>query len=240
MHMDYFLRTTTMETTVPPNPIFQPDQTLKIVLVEDHQITADGIRGCLSTSPYYRLVAVAHTAADGCTAIKNASPHIAIIDLMLNSPIRLGDGLELVGHLHKKHPEIKILVCTARNDIDMADRAFKAGAHGYFCKEEPPGNLLLALNAITGGKIYRSPIVFVTAPPPSKHSHYPFENLTNSELQILHAMALGYTNKRIAVQSKRSVRTIEAHKEAIKRKLNLKDCDNMADAATDYLESLLR
>ena len=221
-----------------------PPSTKSVFLVEDHPIVVQGIQTVIATFPGFRLVGHATTAADARTRVRDLHPDLCITDLILSNSSGLSDGLSLLADLRYESPATSVLIFSSVEENTFAKRAFEAGAKGYMVKSEPLANLELALKTIAEGRVYLSPRLFASTSR-SYAEDFPtsvigknFGVLTNRELLILHAIGLELPNRRIASDLGISVKTVEAHKETIKRKLEVPDSAGLSRLAHTFLEAL--
>lgn len=154
-------------------------------------------------------------------AALQAAPHdMAIVDLSL-----LGfSGLELVKQLRIKYPDLFILVMSMHDETIYAERALKAGAHGYLMKHEGTDTVLRAIRQILSGERYisdrmRSRMINQMLQGDKEQS--PISGLTATEFEILHLIGMGLENNEIADKLARSIKTVETHRANIRKKLNL-------------------
>lgn len=216
----------------------------RILIVEDHAVVRSGLLAELSgVIPGDRLLAVADEA-QARLALSSFRPTLCLIDLLLGGARGLADGLGLIEDLTRFSPELRVLVYSAMEDADFARRALAAGARGYLAKSESMGNLRLALETILTDRFYLSPAVFASLGEQTGRSRADqldprFALLTNRERHVLHATALGQPNRRIATDLGLSVKTIETHKDAVKRKLNLRSSVELERISQSYLAALL-
>jgi DNA-binding NarL/FixJ family response regulator len=216
----------------------------RVFIVDDHPVMLEGVTSALAADAGLALVGHATTAAATLEAVARLSPDIVVADLVFggSGPQSRGDGLKLISELHRLHPTVKIVVFSFVEELELADRALEAGAVAYVSKSESKANLLLAIHtALTGGR-YKSPLIYSTASRLTAGGNAILararRRLTNRELQVLHAVGLGHSNRRIAADLELSVRTVESHKESLKEKFDLADTAALAELARTFAASL--
>jgi DNA-binding NarL/FixJ family response regulator len=215
-----------------PHPLPQ----LRLMLVDDHPLVLGGLRAALATQADFTVVAEAQDGDQVRATVSRTAPDVVLLDLLLGGASGLAEGLDLVKELSQR---TKVLVQSALEDASFARRALQAGAMGFILKSDPTEQLFVAVRAVAAGRIHLSTRLFavmsrVAAGPVGKK----FSELSTRELHVLHATALGLPNKRIAADLELSVKTIETHKEAVKRKLGLEDAAALAKVAQQYLNTL--
>ncbi|WP_269633535.1 response regulator [Pelomonas sp. BJYL3] len=186
---------------------------LRILLVDDHPLVREGLRSRLQTEPGYEVVAEAGSADEALIALKQAAPDLALLDVGL----RQGSGIELARALLAQTPALRVLMFSMYDNPEYVQRALEAGASGYVLKDASVEALLAAIEAVRAGGTYLSPgltrrMFRAQAPKPV---------LSPRESEILSALARGETSKDIARRLDLSVRTVETHRQNIKRKLAL-------------------
>ena len=136
-------------------------------------------------------------------------------------------GFDATRRIKKERPEIKVLILTVYDDEDLVARCLDAGASGYVLKDSPPMQLIYAIQAVNRGQQYMSPRVLTgvvrqyIAHPTEHKSGY--DLLSDREREILVLLAEGISLKDIARRLNLSVKTVDAHKYNLMRKLNLHD-----------------
>ena len=163
---------------------------------------------------------------------------LVIVDLGLEG----SDGLDLIKEITARHPEILTLVLSMHDESVYAERAFKAGARGYVTKQELDGTVLVAIRRLLDGKLHMSPkmegqfaekyLGVRTREPGS-----PLAALTDRELEVFRLIGQGRATREIAERLHLSVKTIESHREHIKRKLAIESAPELARRAIRWVES---
>jgi two-component system nitrate/nitrite response regulator NarL len=180
-----------------------------LMLVEDHPVVRYGLRLQLESNPRYRIVGEAGNSEEALRIAKELSPAIALVDVGLPGM----DGIELTRQLNKEFPALAVLILSMRADEESVARAVRAGARGYVLKDSPLHQIVAAVEAVVaGGTYYTFSIV-------GSVYNEPPQRLSPRELEILQHLIKDRSNKEIARSLKLSVRTIESHREAIRRKL---------------------
>ncbi len=165
----------------------------------------------------------ADNAYDAIRQVAALRPDICIVDISLNG----ADGLELTKDLKGRHPSLPVLVLSVFDECIYAERALRAGASGYLMKSESAAKLIDAIRRVLRGDIYlsdRSASKILSGLVGSKYreDQYSIDQLTDRELQVFRCIGKGMNTSEIADSLLISVKTVEAHREHIKRKLNLK------------------
>jgi len=166
---------------------------------------------------------------------------------LLLTALRLGvgDSLEFVKAIKAERPGLLVLVYSAFEETIFAERTMRAGADGYMMKKAPKEELVAAIREILSGNLYVSRDVAMRAfkktlelrpghrLAPAAHG---IERLSDREMHILHLLGSGLGNKQIAQSLNLSVKTIESHRENIKRKLDVSCSRDLLACAKKYVE----
>ena len=148
-----------------------------------------------------------------------------IVDISLAQ----GDGLELVRDVHAHHPDLPMLVLSMHDELIYAERLLAAGASGYIMKHAASDQLLVALRRVLAGGTYLSDALAQNldrmrgsgSRRPGAGGAIPSTRLSNRELQVLSLIGRGQSSREAADGLGLSVKTVETHRQSLKRKLNL-------------------
>jgi DNA-binding NarL/FixJ family response regulator len=194
----------------------------RVLIVDDHPVVRQGLRHVLEDTEDLIVCGEADTALDARTAIEQTKPDVLICDIGL----RRVDGIELVRYLRSHHPRLPILVLSALDEAVYAERMLALGVCGYIMKQAPTDLFLMSLRRVLDGQVFvsdaiSSHMLSKFAAGQSYISADPIDRLTNRELQILHMIGRGTSTRETAKLLHLSIKTIESHRQRIKRKLNL-------------------
>jgi DNA-binding NarL/FixJ family response regulator len=213
----------------------------RILVLEEHPLLRHGISDYLNAQPDMIVCGEADNIRDARNKIAECKPQLLVIALRLGA----GDSLEFVKALRGERPGLLILVYSAFEEAIFAERALRAGAVGYIMKSAPAEELLTAIREVVAGNIYVSRDVAMRAFKKSLESPAeqrsaragsPIENLSDREMHIFHLLGSGLRNRQIAHSLNLSVKTIESHRENIKRKLSLLCSRDLVERATKHVE----
>jgi DNA-binding NarL/FixJ family response regulator len=213
----------------------------RIVVLEEHPLLRHGIAHLLNSQEDMIVCGETDNIRDARHKIQESKPHLLLTALRLGT----GDSLEFLKALKSEHPALLILVYSAFEETIFAERAFRAGAEGYVMKKAPKEELLTAIREILSGNIYVSHDVAMRAfkkslelrpDQRSAPSAIGIEKLSDREMHIFHLLGSGLGNTQIAHSLHLSVKTIESHRENIKRKLDLSCSRDLIACARKYVE----
>lgn len=207
----------------------------RVLIVDDHPLIQRGLRQLLGGHPTFEVCGEASDAAKAREMTEHLQPHLVMLDISLGSH----NGLSLIPDLKDAREDVRILVLSAHAEATYAERAIRAGAHGYLNKAAPADQLLTAARRVAAGKIYLSDEladrVFHSAAQGLSAIGSPADLLSDREIEIFRMIGQGQTTREIAKALNRSIKTIETHREAIKSKLGLKDAPELSYEAIRWV-----
>lgn len=193
---------------------------IRLIIVDDHPLVREGIRGALS-SPGFALCADVGTAEAALAAIRTHAPDVVVMDITL--PDR--SGIALTEQVRREHPAVRILMLSVHDHPEYVLESARAGAHGYLRKDSLPDELRAAIRRIHEGQTAfqggrREPSD--SAAPVLSAAADRVDLLTRRERDVLVGIAAGKSNKEIAGDLSLSVRTVESYRETLMAKLGIR------------------
>ena len=190
---------------------------IRLLIVDDHPLVRDGLRGIFAADPGIEVVGEAST---GTEAIVQVSRHHADVVLMDLRMPEMG-GVEAIRRLRQTAPSTRVLVLTTYDTESDVLPAIEAGATGYLLKDAPRVELLRAVHATFRGEAVLAPSV---AGRLMQQVRSPANDaLSQREYQVLALIAAGGTNREVAAQLFVSEATIKTHLLHIYEKLGVRD-----------------
>jgi DNA-binding NarL/FixJ family response regulator len=191
------------------------NDTIRILLVDDHKIVRDGIISLLQDDPRLVIVGQAENGIEALDKIEKVEPDLVLLDI--NMPIM--DGLNCAKNITEKFPNVKILTLTMLNEQEHIKNMLAAGAGGYILKSSGREELITAINTVMAGNTYFSEEVkdlimmdmIKRKTSSGKIVGEPIP-LTPREIDVLQLIVDEYTNLEIAEKLFISVRTVDAHR----------------------------
>lgn len=211
------------------------EEKTRILMVDDHPIVREGMALFLNAQADLNLCCEAGNAEEAMVALAKWNPALAIVDISLNKD----SGLDLMKALRRRSPTLAILAMSLHDESIFAERALRAGANGYLMKHEVTANILLAVRTVLSGDIYLSSAMHSrlaqTLATPGDSGASPIGGLSEREFEILHLLGLGFGTRQISEKLNRSIKTIEAHRAALKEKLQLKSGNDLVRFASQWI-----
>jgi DNA-binding NarL/FixJ family response regulator len=208
---------------------------IRVLLVDDHPVLRRGLTQMINAESDMLVCGEAEEAGKGFELVGTLNPDVAVIDISLKT----GNGIELVKNVKARYPEMAMLVLSMYDESLYAERALRAGSRGYIMKEEASEQIIVAIRRVMSGEIFlsekmKSRMIHQLATG-SKAVISPLEQLTDRELQVFRLIGEGNSTRQIAAQLHLSVRTVEAYREYIKSKLNLKNATELVQHAFHWV-----
>ena len=216
-----------------------PEAKIRVLVVDDHPLTREGLRSCLDLTPHVRVVG---EAADGRAALERYDellPDLVVMDV--NMPQL--NGIAATGLLLRRHPHARVLVLTMHDHPEYLVEVVRSGARGCLSKGAAPEELVRAIERVVAGEsafdaqtIVRYVRRFLPAPPCAVAE--PVQKLTTRENEVLALVGEGCDNRQIAERLRVALRTVETYRERLMRKLDLHDAGEVRARARAGLLAL--
>jgi len=196
---------------------------MRILIADDFPVVRSGLRRLLDSKPDLEVVA---EAADGHEAVEIALKediHLAILDVSMPRMT----GIQAAAELHKRKPEIRVLMLSMHDSEQFLFEALKAGASGYVLKSGADTDIVDACRAAMRGESFLYPSAVTTLVRDyverGGRGEEQFDVLTPRELEVLKLIAEAHTSKEIAELLFISIKTVERHRQNILDKLGMRD-----------------
>jgi DNA-binding NarL/FixJ family response regulator len=206
----------------------------RILLVDDHPLMREGMRGTINREPDLMVCGEAANANQAVAAFQKLAPDLALVDITL--PGR--SGLDLVKDLKAIRPRALILAISMHDESLYAERMLRAGASGYITKDQPPAELLKAIRQVLDNRVYVSKEVsdslLQRLSSKSHANRSPMEILTDREFEVFQFLGEGKSAKEIALQLHITGKTVAVHGANIRQKLRLKSTAQLIRFAVQH------
>jgi two-component system response regulator DevR len=212
--------TTTALTTTALSTNGAGTDTIRVFLLDDHELIRRGIADLLEAEPDLTVVGEAATAAEALDRIPAAQPHVAILDARLPD----GSGIEVCRDIRSSLPAIRCLILTSYDDNDAIFAAVMAGAAGYLLKEIRGNSLINAIRHVAAGQSLIDPAVterLLTRLRDGAPTDERLASLTAREREVLGLITDGLTNRLIGERLFLSEKTVKNYVSGLLAKLGM-------------------
>lgn len=191
----------------------KPKETIKVVLVDDHGVLREGMRGLLEQEPDIRVVGEAGNGLEAVAVTRAVAPDVVLMDVVMP---RL-TGIEATKQIKQSNPTTAVLILSAYDDDRYVLGLLEAGAAGYLLKSATAQEVIHAIRAVHSGEAVLHPAIAgrllsrAARSPARVVPPHGGEFITEREIEVLRLAARGLSNKEIASQLVLSVPTVKAH-----------------------------
>ena len=190
---------------------------VRVLIVEDHQVVADGLSALLNDQPDITVVGSAASVADSVTRAQQLQPDVVLIDFRLTD----GTGADAASGIRQVRPDAKLIFLT-REDSDAARfAAVEAGASAFIHKSRAAAEVVEAIRAVASGGTLFTPRTIATLLNRRREMDSQLESLTHREKQVLRLMAEGTSSREIAARLSISYTTVRTHIRSLGSKLGV-------------------
>jgi DNA-binding NarL/FixJ family response regulator len=207
------------------------DQTIRVFLLDDHELVRRGLRELLDPEPDLEVVGESGSAAEALRRMPAMRPDVAVLDARLPD----GSGIDVCRDIRSKHPEIRALILTSFDDDDALFAAIMAGAAGYVLKDIHGDDLVDAIRRVHAGQSLLDPAVtgqvlerLRNGKPEDKR----LAALSEQERRVLSLIGEGLTNRQIAEQMFLAEKTVKNYVSSLLSKLGMERRTQAAIFAT--------
>ncbi len=204
-------------------------QPFRLLLVDDHPFIREGVRASLSGASDLEVIGEAGDGAEAISQVEKLRPDAVVMDVNMKGM----DGLEATKILHKRFPQVKVILFTVKASEDFMRQAIRAGAAGYVLKGAPTKLLLHSLRTtLSGGNVFPPHLMrealSKAKPHPSAEIESLTEPLTEREQAVLKLLAAGYKNHEIGQQLGLATITVKKHVQSLMAKMQANDRTHVA------------
>lgn len=196
-------------------------KSIRVLIADDHALVRAGIRALVEKIEGVVVVGEAGKGSEALELVKELKPNLMLLDITMPD----GGGFDVLDHVTKKYPEIKVIVLTVHDAGEYAIRALREGAAGFLPKNAASIELEQAIETVIRGEVYISPET-------SRKTLLEYGKGTKKDLlatlsprqrEVLRLIAEGRTTKQIAQLLEISVKTVETHRAQLMDRLDIRD-----------------
>lgn len=192
----------------------RPRGSIGVLVVDDHPVVCSGIAAIVNGQGDMEVVAVAASGRQALTAFDQSKPDVTLMDLRMPD---MG-GVEAIRAIRKDHPNSRFIVLTTYQGDQDIERALSAGAQAYLLKGMPGDELVSSIRSVHAGlKVLPPPVLRSLAERPAN------TELSARELDILHLIVKGLTNRQIGDTLGITEGTVKWHVNLLLSRLNVRD-----------------
>jgi DNA-binding NarL/FixJ family response regulator len=185
-------------------------QTIRILLVDDHDMVRIGLRTILNKSPEIEVIGEANSVSTAIEATQSLHPDMVLMDILLPD----GKGYEACRAIKSQSKDIKVIMLTAMADREFVSESLQAEADGFILKEISSEKLISSIKQVAKGVTYLDPaitpdVISIIREKPGESPKERLALLAKQERRVLALVAEGKTNKEIAVDMGLSDKTVK-------------------------------
>lgn len=192
-------------------------QTIRIMLADDHAVVRSGLRRLLEQRQGMEVVAEAESGEQAYRLFSEHLPDVAVLDLSMPG---MG-GIEALRRIRARYPAARLLIFSMHENVAFANQVLKAGARGYVVKTGSPEELVTAVQEVAQGKVYISSGMAHKMAMHSLNGEDPFGHLSAREFEIFRLVAEGASLEQVGDKLKISQKTVANYLTLIKQKLGV-------------------
>jgi DNA-binding NarL/FixJ family response regulator len=209
--------------------------TIRVVVVDDHEMFAQGLTAVLGADPMIEVVATAGTVEAGLASARMHSPDVVLMDYELPD----GDGATATQQIKAEVPQVQVVMVTSFDDEGILVRAIEAGCSGFITKHKAIQEVAAAVRAAHAGEALISPSMLARLLPKLRQNPKGLgSDLTAREVEVLKLLASGVSNQQIAEELVLSLHTVRNHVQNVITKLGAHS--KLEAVATAVREGLIR
>jgi DNA-binding NarL/FixJ family response regulator len=207
----------------------------RVMIVDDHPLVRKGLSALITDEADLEVCGQAESAEEALSMLKECKPDLMVIDISLPGI----NGVDLIKRIRARDRNVRLLVSSMHDESLFAERCLRAGANGFINKECATNEVLCAIRKVLDGQI------FLSAEMTSRMLHgaisgqsgeqSSLETLSDRELEVFALIGKGLPIRDIADRLHLSVKTIETHRDHIRRKLNINSSTELMRHAVQWV-----
>jgi DNA-binding NarL/FixJ family response regulator len=197
-------------------------KTIRVLLVDDHEMVRAGIRTLLEGDFHFEVVAEASNGREAVERVAEFKPDVVLMDISLPEM----NGLEAAAKIQEVFPRVRVIILSVNDAKPYVLKALHAGAAGYLLKNVSRAELRNAIDTVVGGEIFLSSTIskhVVSGLLQKSEADDPLAKLSPRQREVLQLLAEGFKSKEIAKKLTISVKTVEMHRGQLMKALDIHD-----------------
>lgn len=206
---------------------------IEILLADDHVIVREGLRMLLESRGDMKVVGAASDGREAVSEARRLRPHVVVMDISMPEL----NGIEAARAITLVQPETRVLILSMEKSPEHVFRALQAGARGYLLKHSAGAELVVAVQAVHGGRRYLGQEINETVVAEYINKgrlESPLERLSARERSLLQMIAEGCSNAEAARAMSLSVKTVETYRSRLMLKLGLRSVPKLVKFAIEH------
>lgn len=197
--------------------------TKRILLVDDHQLIIDGLRGFIETNPNYIVVGEANNGNEAIRLAEVLQPDVILMDIEMPEI----SGIQACQEIKRLHPQMKVVIVSMHNEKQLIKKLIEQGADGYLLKNSSKDDVMTAIEKVLNNHSYFSEEVTLSLldknnkEQTNSNTFSKLGDLTEREIEILKLLSQGMTNKEVGDALNISHRTVDTHRTNLMKKLDV-------------------
>lgn len=205
---------------------------IHILIADDHRLFADGMKFILSFSVEYASVDMVEDGEAVLQYLQQKVPDVVLLDIHLPKM----SGIDVARYIRQHHPKVRILAVSMADDRETIQTMYDAGVLGYCLKTAGQAELLKALDKVSRNEPYFSHeiVPILLQPRPNEKVNAFVEKLTAREIELIQWLIQGHSAAQIAQKLFISTYTVETHRKNIYAKLNVHSLNELINFALTH------
>lgn len=213
-------------------------QPARILLADSHPIVRFGLAHLIGGEADLTVVEQVGRMEDLAEAVERTHPDLVVSEILFGEAEAMG----LLREIRQRHPGLRVLVLTMTDAPDLLRRAIQAGMEGMISKREGPEMLLMAVRRVLAGSVHMGREALARTPLPGTENGrapaFALDGLTERELEVLQLMGQGLRPRHVAARLGLSAKTVNSHRENMKKKLALTTAAELDQFAVRWVQEL--
>ena len=209
----------------------------RVLIVDDHPPIREALAMRIADQPDLEVCGETADEADALRLMAETRPDLAVVDISLKT----GNGIDLIKRMKDRNDNVRILVWSMHAESLYAERALRAGAHGYVKKDQATDTMLQAIRRVLDGKVWLSEAMTerllqrTIGGARDESTVSRTDVLSDRELEVFRLIGSGVKTADIAERLHLSVKTVETYRDRIRQKLELGDGTELTHVATQWV-----